>query len=308
MDAAMTRLWTVLAVLVLGLTGQTGLATAGTTRKPYRVAIWRIDALGGVTRDIGTSLETMLTQELGLLTADVIPSSVSLAKQKRIRRLRQCQGENRCLGALARLLRADFIVAGSIASLAASYVVSLKLVDRRGKTVRRFSQPFTGQREKLIEAVRIAAYKLVAPDRVLGSLQVVVDHPGAEILVDGKKVGVSPLRGALTGLKIGAHNIAVRHPAYLPFTRTVQVRFQKTTRVMIHLVEPKKAYVHLKGGTVVRDHPIPFYSKWWFWTTVSVAAVALGALSGWAIGKSLRPGAPKVLDCDGNQCSPGTLP
>ncbi len=298
--------WTVLVVLVTGLTWQARSAAAG-GRKPYRVAIWRIDALGGVTPEIGSSLETLLTQELGLLTADVVPSSISRAKQRRWRSVRNCQGANRCLAALARLLNADFIVAGSIASLGKTYVVSLKLVNRAGRLLRRFSLPFTGQREKLIEAVRIAAYKLVAPNQVVGSLQVVVDHPGAEVLMDGRKVGVSPLQRALTGIKVGRHTIVIRHPAYLPLTRTIQIRFQKTTKVQIHLVEPKKNYVHLKGGTVVRDHPIPFYSKWWFWTAVSVAAVGLGALSGWAIGHTLRPTAPIILDCNDNQCSPRSI-
>ncbi len=300
----MTPFLSSMLVLTTLLASQTGPGAVRSGTKQSRVAIWRIDALGGVTPEIGTSLETLLTQELGLLASDVIPSSVVMAKQRRSRALRRCQGENRCLAGLARLLRADSIVAGSIASLGASYVVSLKLVNRQGKTLRRFSLPFTGQRERLIEAVRIAAYKLVAPHRVVGSLQVVVDHPGAHILVDGREVGVSPLRQALTNLKVGTHTVEVKHQAYLPFSRKVQIRFQKTTHVRIHLVEPKKNYVHLQGGTVVRDHPIPFYSKWWFWTAVSVAAVAVGALSGWAIGRAFRSDSPNVLNCDGNQCSP----
>ncbi len=275
-----------------------------------RVAVWRIDALGGVSAEIGASLESILTRELALLVSEVIPSAKTQLFQQRQRSLRACQGEDACLARIGRALRVQFVVAGTIASLGRNYVVNLKLVrSSTGRLVRRINQPFSGQPERLIQAIRLAAYKLVAPDRLLGNLQILVDHPGAKIYVDGNLVGTSPLRTAIQNLKVGPHVVRVTHPDYLEFVRRVHVRFEKTTYVKIHLVRPKISVVRLKGGVVVRDAPTPVYAKWWFWTSVGVAAAALGAVAGWAIGKALVPSAPTVYVCSGQRCwEKGTTP
>ncbi len=174
---------------------------------------------------------------------------------------------------------------------------------RTGRAIRRISQPLSGQRAQLIEAMRFAAYTMLAPSRVRGSLQVMADHPGAQVFLDGKAVGKTPLRSALTGLKVGNHTLKVTHPDYLDFVRKVAIHFQKTSLVKIHLVRPKIKRVVLPNGPVTKDHPIPFYSKWWFWTAVSVAAVAVGATVGWAIGRSVRSQPQSVIPCDDNACT-----
>jgi len=274
------------------------------TAYAQKVAIWRIDALGGLSSGIVSSLESILTRELGLLAGDVVPSARTLQRQHRSARLRSCQGHDACLARIGRTLNARYIIAGNLASLGRHYVVTLKMVDcRTGRAIRRISQPLSGQRAQLIDAMRFAAYTMLAPGRVLGSLQIMADHPGAHVFVDGRTVGKTPLRSALTGLKVGSHTLKVTHPAYLDFIRKVNVRFQKTTIIKIHLVRPKINRVVLPDGPVTKDHPIPFYSKWWFWTAVSVAAVAVGATVGWAIGRSVRPQAQNVITCDDNACT-----
>ena len=273
------------------------------------LAIWRIDALGGLSKEIVVSLESLLTKELGRLAGEIIPSAKTRALQKRYRRLRSCQGANRCLAKLGRRLRVDYVVAGNLASLGENYVVTLKLVDSStGKAVRRISEPLSGQAERLIEAVRVAAYRLLAPERLLGSIRVVVDQPGARIHIDGEAIGKTPHRRAVTGLKVGEHLVKITHPEFLDFARKVRVRFQKTTTVKVNLLRPK-ADPALSAPNVkepaVRDTPVPFYSKWWFWTAVAVGAAAVGATVGWAVGRELRPEPPTVINCDDGGCLSG---
>ena len=277
-----------------------------------KVAIWRIDALGGLSKEIVHSLESLLTQEMARIADEIVPSAKTIALQKRSRRLRRCQGADRCLARLGRYLKARYVVTGNLASLGSNYVVTLKLVDSKtGKAVRSISEPLSGKAEKLIVAVRLAAYRLLAPEKLLGSLQVLVNHADAKIFVDGKFKGKSPLRSPITGLKVGKHTLKIVHDEFLDLIRKVDVRFQKTTKARVKLIKPqqKKALPPpTPKGPIVKDHPTPFYSTWWFWTAVGIGAAALGATAGWAIGKALRPSSPQVLNCDNGACIGGNMP
>ncbi len=267
-----------------------------------KVAVWRIDALGGLSKKVVTTLESLLTQELARIADEVIPSAKTIALQQRNRRLRKCEGNDRCLAALGRHLNVRYVITGNLAALGNHYVVTLKLVDSaERKAIRSISEPLSGEAEQLIETVRVAAYRLLDPQALLGSLRIMVNQTNAKIFVDGKFVGKSPLRSPVSRLKIGKHSLKITHDDFLDLAKTVDVRFQKTTTVKVNLVKPQETpqpFPDKPVGPITRDHPTPFYSKWWFWTAVGVGAAALGATAGWAIGRILEPSAPTVLNCD----------
>ncbi len=248
-----------------------------------RVAIWRIDPLGDLSPEIVARLESLLTQEMGRIVADIVPSIKSRQVQRKYRRLRKCQGADRCLAQIGRRLSARFIVAGTLASLGQDYVVRLKMVNTRtSKTVRGIAEVLSGQKDQLIEAVRVAAYRLLAPEKLTGSLQVLVNIAGATIYMDGKRVGVSPLRHALSKLAVKKHTLRITHPDHLDFIRKVKVRFQKTSIVRVKLKRPKiLPRRHARSlPPVIKDARTPWYAKWWFWTIVGVVAVGAGAAAG----------------------------
>ncbi len=271
-----------------------------------KVAVWRIDALGGLSEEIVLTLEHLLTKEMAGIADEVIPSSKTLAFQRKNRKLRDCEGEDQCLAALGRFLKADFIVAGNLAGLGKHYVVTLKLVDAKsGRAIRSISEPLAGEAETLIEAVRVAAYRLLAPQALLGSLMVLVNQPDAKVFIGNKFVGKSPIRSPISDLKIGRHNIKITHDDFVDLVKTVEVRFQKTTTVNVTLVKPqakKKTPVVQDHGPLILDRPTPFYSKWWFWTGVGIGAAVLGATAGWAIGRTMGSNPVNVRLCDNGAC------
>jgi PEGA domain len=61
----------------------------------------------------------------------------------------------------------------------------------------------------------------------------VVCRPWAEVSVDGKRVGETPLD--LLTLAAGPHLVRFRHPAYEPVERKVSVRPGQTERVVVDL-------------------------------------------------------------------------
>jgi hypothetical protein len=302
--ALVTTLLCVLGVPAIGLAAPAAPPPAA----PQRVAIWRIDPLGGLSPEIVARLESLLTAEMGRLVPEIVPSVKAQQVQRRVKALRGCEGEDACLAALGRALKANRIVAGTLASLGQDYVVTLKLVDAAtGKALLRFSEPMSGQAEQLIEAVRVAAYRLLAPERLKGDLQVLVSIPGAAIFVDGRRVGESPLRSALSQLEVREHQLRITHPDYLDFVKKVAVRFQKTTLVQVTMQRPRLAppvrdVAATPGPPVVRDTPTPWYSRWWFWTIVGAVAVGTGL----AVGLLVPPRTYEPRKCDHLACEGGT--
>ena len=53
--------------------------------------------------------------------------------------------------------------------------------------------------------------------------------PWAEVTVDGRAVGMTPL--AQIPLAPGSHGVVLSHPEYQPFTRKVEVRPGEVTRI-----------------------------------------------------------------------------
>ena len=63
-------------------------------------------------------------------------------------------------------------------------------------------------------------------------LQIVV-HPWAEVSVDGRLVGTTPMDRV--PLPAGAHTLSLRHPAYEALVRSVMIKPGETARIVIDL-------------------------------------------------------------------------
>jgi hypothetical protein len=255
------------------------------------LAVFRIDPLG-VDAQIVARLEALFRLELGRLADATMPSAARV--QEALRRqpsLGGCTGDVGCLTSIGKLLGVDRIISGNVGGLGDSYVVNLKLVDvREGREVRRIQEPISGAPDELIDAVRVAAYGLVAPERLRGALAVLADRAGAEVYLDGKLLGRTPLP-VQHGLAVGSYALRVSKPGYVDVAEKVRVRFQKTAQVVVKLEAPRT-----RGAPSAErklERPAPWYARWWFWTIVGVAAVGAGAGLGYALA-----GTNRGINCD----------
>jgi len=80
--------------------------------------------------------------------------------------------------------------------------------------------PSTDAPSALPQAAAPAAY---------GSLEVVTDQPGAEVLIDGARVGRTPLR--VDGLSAGQHQVSITREGGAPLVREVTVQDGLTVRM-----------------------------------------------------------------------------
>jgi len=236
----------------------------------------------GLDAERAVRLEALFRAELELLAGAPLPTGAAIdAALAADPALRGCTGQPECLAALGRRLGAQRIVSGNVGALGDSYVVNLKLVDvERRVELRRVSERLSGSPDQLIEAVRIAAYRLVAPEKLRGSLAVLSDVPGASVTVDGQPAGRTPLGGPLDGLAVGAHQVRLEADGFAPFASQVDVRFQKTSELV----------VRLGGGRPVAEAPRAGTSPW-VWVAVGAGAVLVGALVGRALASD------SVIDC-----------
>jgi hypothetical protein len=261
-----------------------------------KIAVLSLDALG-MDEERVARLEALFRMELDRLASEPLPTRRDIDKAIASKKdLRNCSGDDKCVAAIGKQLGVEIVVTGSVGALGDSYVVNIKAVDvATAKQLRRIAtDPLRGSPDELIEAVRVAAYRLLAPEQLKGSITVLTDLVGATVSVDGAPTGSTPLPGPISKLELGKHQLRVAADGYVPFEEEVDVRFQKSTRVVVRLAAEEPA-----GGIgvdpitriVEHDAPTPWYSSTWFYVGVGVAAVVIGGVAGYAMGKD------DVIDC-----------
>jgi hypothetical protein len=248
-----------------------------------KLAVWRFDALG-IDPELVARLETLFRKELDRLDKQPMPSRRDIDRAI-TGDARDCTGEDRCLAAIGKRLGVEVIVAGTVGQLGDTYVLTIKAVDvataRALKNIQ--SDPLRGQPDELIEGVRVAAYRLLAPDQLHGAIQIQTDLVGADVQLDGTPTGTTPLphAGLIGKLALGKHHLRVAAAHQQPYDDDIEVHFQKVSPVVVRLLPSTEV---IGAGRVERIEQRPFYTRTWFIVTAGVVAVGLGATIGYSLG------------------------
>lgn len=271
------------------------LLVGGAARATETYALFRLDPLG-IAPEIVDQLQHILRVELQRVVGHELPSERAVNDAvAQNPRLAACTADPACLAPLARVLKVSRVVAGNVGGLADAYVVNLKLVDDGGRELRRVTATLTGSPEELIDEIRVAAYRLVAPERLVGSIAILSDVPKATVTLDGVVVGQTPLPAPLDHLPTGVHKLAVEREGFTPFAEDVPVRFEKTTQVVVrqNAMSPaaRRAERRRRGA-----QELPIYTRWWFWGAMAVSAAVTGIAIGYGIPKQ------GVVDCAKGGC------
>jgi hypothetical protein len=119
-------------------------------------------------------------------------------------------------------------------------------------------------------------------------VSVTTDPPGADVTIDGKLVGQSPLR---TEVEAGQHELRVSLDGYHDAAKDVVLQAGESYQValpMVALPAPPPP---------ITAHDRPIYKKWWFWAATGVVAVGATALVIGASGSGdPLGGADRVID------------
>ena len=187
------------------------LATAPNTETNQRLAIMALSADGvpsayavGLTETIATSLA-----KTGVFET-VSPKQISslLAYEKRRDALGDCNNEE-CYAQIAKLVRAEYLVSGSVAQVGETIVLNLALIDSKaGKVSKRLDRKLSDPTELMISADQLAI-ALVQPilSKKQGYLRISSNVPKADIYIDDE-LRIENL-GQVIPLSAGPHTLRV---------------------------------------------------------------------------------------------------
>jgi hypothetical protein len=123
-------------------------------------------------------------------------------------------------------------------------------------------------------AVQMALKKTALPGVVLFDAAA----PGADIFINGKIRGVTPMRGGME-LAPGTYDVVLRHPGHPPFTATIELK--EGVKLSLNPEWGEAQEVDLSAPSIAPVKKSAGGLHWASWTGlgVGVAGLALGALS-----------------------------
>jgi hypothetical protein len=194
----------------------------------------------------------------------------------------RCAGNARCVGALGKRLGVSEVILVGLTSLG-DVIVQISRVDSESRQVlstvgATLAATATLADDQVDEWLR----KLLPAEvfRRYGYLQVRSNRDGAEVHLNARAVGRTPLPGRLRVPAPSTQNVRVSKPGYVDFRADLQVPPESTILVNADLPP-------------VPPRVVPLYRRWWFWTALAAgAAVIAGTAAG--IGMATRGGADTV--------------
>jgi hypothetical protein len=235
-----------------------------------RIAIMPLSSLGS-TDEAVQAIERVLHGELRKLIGGrlVTASEIGRSDAKIPAELERCEGVLDCLLEVCGAYGWRAFIVGNVTGLGDDRAINLKLVDiGAGKEIRHASQNASGDEGLLIKEMRKAAVTLLAPELLVGTLEIHAEQPGLQIVIDGQLAGTTPLARPLIPLGVGSHAIEASGKGLVTLSKMVDIEYDETVPLTISL--PANA-VFVGGNT-------PFRARWWPWviTAVGVAGVATG--------------------------------
>lgn len=199
---------------------------------------------------------------------------VALLGLEKTRQMLGCTDDQGCVTELGAALATDRLVSGSLTLLDRTALVTVRLLDtRRSRTLARASATLVDATEaELVESARRLAHEALTGKKVdtSGLVRIKVNVKGAEVSLDGKSLGPSPLAAPQRVLE-GPHAIVVQRPGFIRWSGTVAVAAGAEVPVSAELVPIQ----------VVSERA---RSRLWAWAFTSTGVAVLGAAGGLTFG------------------------
>ncbi|MBI5509153.1 MAG: PEGA domain-containing protein [Deltaproteobacteria bacterium] len=169
-----------------------------------------------------------------------------------------CQAQALCLAKAARYARAHVAFDVKVAALGGALTISMRLIDSdSGAELGRVADPISEDPKERAQEVHRLAVQLLAPTTYVGTLTVQITVEGAEVYVDDRQVGTTPLPGPLDGLRAGPHILKVVKPGFADVNQFVDVVYKRNATVSIDLAN------NTIGGLIVEvESKTGFGSLW----------------------------------------------
>lgn len=194
---------------------------------------------------------------------------------EKTRQMMGCSEEQGCVSELGKALDADYLVSGSLTLLERTALLTVRFIDvRKNQTQSRTTAMLLDATEsELVDGARRLAHEAVTGKKLdtSGTIRVSVSRTGADVTLDGKSLGTSPVVGTQRVLE-GPHTVTVQKGGYIRWSSTVTVAAGQALAVDAELVP-----LVLQGEAA--------RSRLWTWGWVSAGVAVSAGTAGMYFGK-----------------------
>lgn len=219
------------------LTLLTSLLTASPSGTTPGVGVLDFAAQGGATTELAAALSTLTSQELERMGIFRVSSSETMRVMLGVDRQRQLLGCDNCNGtALADLANYDFVISGKVLKTKTDLTLFLSLVPVGASQTSNSAKVSAATESALMQEVKPAVITLMA--KVLegkqGTLMVSTSEIGADVKIDERQVGTTPLDPVL--LPAGPHLVTIQKDGFSQVRKEVRVSADQVSDESFRLV------------------------------------------------------------------------
>ena len=190
-----------------------------------------------VDEDLQHSIESALLREIDIHEGvqAISPADV-LTDLEKVGLSARCGHDLPCLVRAGRYARAHKALHVTVAAIGGTLKVSMRLVDSvEGKMLNRVAESVSENESERAQELHRLAVRLLKPETYVGSLTVQVSEPGAEVYLDDRLVGTTPLPGPLENQKAGPHILRISKAGFSDMYRFVDVIYKRSSTISIDL-------------------------------------------------------------------------
>ena len=237
-----------------------------------KIAVLDLQARG-VDQALVQSAGTLIASELNKLEVFKVISREDIRNMLSFEKDKQslgCEANEACLAEIGGALGVEYIIAGSLAQIGDTLVLSLALNNTRTSAVEnRISENVSGKGDALIASISRNAKVLVS--KILkgreGYLVLAVAESGAVVKIDGQIKGTTPVRGRMT-LTWGPHLLEVEKTGFVAYSEDISVPNKQVLAKNIALV-PSNDFIDAYEGRAKKLRTAA-------WITSGLAVVGAG--------------------------------
>lgn len=135
-----------------------------------------------------------------------------------------------CASNQGKKIKADLVLAGTVAALADAQLIDLRLIDVASKTeLSRLQSPLSGDLKQDRKTLRELAVRLLTPENYKGQLLLSSLPAGDKLLVDGAEISAEA--GVPIALAVGPHVVELVHDGQTLSSKVVQIAYGQSSVV-----------------------------------------------------------------------------
>lgn len=177
----------------------------------------------------------------------------------------RCAGETTCLSRVGERLGAREVLLLAVSQLGDVVLALQRIHVPEQKVAARFADSLGA--DKPVDEARVMGWlqQLYPPEtfKRYGQIHITTDVQGAQVYVNAKARGQTPLAAPLQVLAPGSYRLLVEKDRYLPFQATLSVMPDTTVEVTALLQSEQR--------------PTPWHRRWYVWFGLSAGVVAVAA-------------------------------